>query len=217
MCMWVCIYVHTSVHIYTPVCVCVCGLFPPLDLAPTVACLLFHHALPSKVNLLSCASPGAGADSLSIVPPTCGLLGTGLDTQWGMGGDPTSAHYDLWLRVQPAVSFRSGPGGQGATWRRPKDRIPPQLFSCGLALAQNHAVLGPSVVTSGLLTLSLGLMGLPPSLSPTGRLSCRRAPGCSSLCKVSCAWQPSAWPCLWPSASSHRCQRSVRGGAKRAG
>ncbi|XP_037863028.1 sideroflexin-5 isoform X2 [Chlorocebus sabaeus] len=40
-----------------------------------------------------------------------------------------------------------------------------------------------------------------------GRLSCRRAPGCSSLCKASCAWQPSAWPCRWPSASSHRCQR----------
>ncbi|XP_023408539.1 sideroflexin-5 isoform X3 [Loxodonta africana] len=41
-----------------------------------------------------------------------------------------------------------------------------------------------------------------------GQLSCRRAPGCFSLCKASCAWQPSAWPCHWPSASSRRCQRS---------
>ncbi|XP_069351209.1 sideroflexin-5 isoform X3 [Eulemur rufifrons] len=40
-----------------------------------------------------------------------------------------------------------------------------------------------------------------------GRLSCRRAPGCSSLCKASCAWQPSAWPCRWRSAFSRRCQR----------
>uniref|UniRef100_A0A8C0DGG5 Sideroflexin 5 n=1 Tax=Balaenoptera musculus TaxID=9771 RepID=A0A8C0DGG5_BALMU len=43
-----------------------------------------------------------------------------------------------------------------------------------------------------------------------GQLSCRRAPGCSSPCKASCAWQPLAWPCRWPSASSPRCQRSKR-------
>ncbi|XP_013370144.1 PREDICTED: sideroflexin-5 isoform X4 [Chinchilla lanigera] len=40
-----------------------------------------------------------------------------------------------------------------------------------------------------------------------GRLSYRRAPGCSCPCKASCAWQPSAWPCRWLLASSHRCQR----------
>uniref|UniRef100_A0A8C9A4V6 Sideroflexin 5 n=1 Tax=Prolemur simus TaxID=1328070 RepID=A0A8C9A4V6_PROSS len=44
-----------------------------------------------------------------------------------------------------------------------------------------------------------------------GRLSCRRAPGCSSLCKASCAWQPSAWPCHWRSAFSRRCQRHPEG------
>lgn len=31
--------------------------------------------------------------------------------------------------------------GQGAAWERPKDRIPPQLFSHGLVLARNHAAL----------------------------------------------------------------------------
>ncbi|XP_033256380.1 sideroflexin-5 isoform X8 [Orcinus orca] len=41
-----------------------------------------------------------------------------------------------------------------------------------------------------------------------GQLSCRRAPGCSSPCKASCAWQPLAWPCRWPSASFPRCQRA---------
>nr|XP_025850339.1 sideroflexin-5 isoform X4 [Vulpes vulpes] len=40
-----------------------------------------------------------------------------------------------------------------------------------------------------------------------GRLSCRHAPGSSSPCKALCAWQLSAWPCRWPSASSRRCQR----------
>lgn len=69
-------------------------------------------------------------------------------------------------------------------------------------------------MASGLLTLSPGLTALPPSLSPTGRLSCRRGPGCSSLSKASCAWQLLAWPCRWPSAFSHRCQRSVGQGLK---
>ena len=37
------------------------------------------------------------------------------------------------------MSFRAEPGEKGAVGEGPKDRIPPRLFSYGLALAQGHA------------------------------------------------------------------------------
>lgn len=46
--------------------------------------------------------------------------------------------HDVQLRVQAAVSPRAGPGEMVPIGEGPKDRIPPQLFSYGLALAQDH-------------------------------------------------------------------------------
>lgn len=115
-----------------------------LELGTDSGLFAISSSLPSKVNLLSWHPQEQGLTASSNIPATCGLLCTGLDTQWGMGEAPTSARYDLWLRVEPAATFRAGPGGQGATWRRPKDRILLRLFSCGPALAQNHAVWDPA-------------------------------------------------------------------------
>lgn len=206
------------VYVCTCMCPCMCGLTPPLHLAPTLVCLLFLHVLPSKVILLSRVSPQVqGRQPPLSCPPHVAFFAQGWTHGGVWEGPPRVLIYDVWLRVQPAVSFREGFGGRVPLGKDPKTEFHRNYLATGWCwpgtmLPWSCILTGPGVVTQG-CSPCLRSHGLPPPL-PTGRLSCRRVPGCSSLCKASCAWQPSAWPCLWPSASSHRCQRSVRGGAQ---
>lgn len=172
MCVYTCVCAYACVHTCVCVCVCtcmrrVCGLSPPWTWH-LLWLLLFHHVLPSKVIVLSCVSPQEQGRQPPLSCPPCGLLCTGWDMPWVWEGPPQVLICDLWLRVQPATTFRAGLGGQGAIWGRPRDRIPPRLLSYELALAQNRATVvwglcvGPRVVTSGLLGLSSGLTAAPP-------------------------------------------------------
>lgn len=147
---------------------------------------------------LLCVLPGAGADSLLYYLPHIwpSLHKAGDTVEYGSGPHKCSfVIYSLEFNQQRPSGQGLGEGCQlgkapkigfhhiylGTGWHWPR-----AMLHWPWTLSRTRH--------SGLLTLSPGLTGLPP-LSPTGRLSCRRGPGCSSPCKASCAWQPLGWPC----------------------
>lgn len=150
----VCTYMGMCSRVYTCMCPCVCGLTPPLHLAPTLVCLLFHHVLPSKVILLSCVSPQAqGRQPPLSCSPHVAFFAQGWMYSGVWEGPPQVLINDLWLRVQPAMSFRAVLGGRGPLGEDPKTEF--HLTH----LARNHAALvlhsdGTHCGDPGLLILS---------------------------------------------------------------
>lgn len=103
-CMYVCVVykalLDNTVTVYVCMCVCV-HMYVPMyvwsDSSPALGTYSGLFAISSCATFegdltLPCVSPGAGTTASSVVSPTCGLLCTGLDTRWGVGRAPTSAH-----------------------------------------------------------------------------------------------------------------------------
>lgn len=118
-------------------------------------------------------------------------------TQGGVGA-PQVFIYDLWLKVQPAMSFRAGPGKRGAHRGRPQRRNS-TIGSCKQASTGPGTLSGTQGAATSQLTLTSVLRS---SLFPSPQQD-------SSPAGAPPAAPPCAKPCvpggLWPGpATGHQ-------------
>lgn len=133
-------------------------------------------------------SPVTGMTASSVVPPHVAFFAQGWTHSGVWEGPPQVLICDLWLRVQPAESFRAGLGGRVPLEEDLKTEFHHNyLFSHGLVLARNHAAL---VLHSDRTQCGY------PSCSP-----CLRSHGClllSSQDGSPAGASPAAPPCAKP-------------------
>lgn len=84
-----------------------------------VVCSLFQYVPPSRTVFFCCipvGSPQPLHRSRGQQPPLLSPLLGAFFPQWTHSGvgPPQVLVYELWLRVQPAMFFKAGPGERGA-------------------------------------------------------------------------------------------------------